>query len=180
KVIADVKALIASQEKPGITEDELKGIVEQIKAKTAMSNGISERAMDAFARAYALGTKPDYKAKMKDNVASAYKVRYGATGPVTVDQFIASTSTKPFVNPTTPVTPIADPEPVKTSTSGVTATTTAPVVNTTTTTTKPAANTTTTVAKPAAAPAKTQAPAKSTTATKKPGVAKKVVAKRGA
>ena len=45
---------------------------------------------------------------MKANVAAAYKVRYGSTGPVTVDQFIASTSSKPFVvNPTTPVTPIS-------------------------------------------------------------------------
>ena len=84
---------------------------------------------------------------MKNTIDQVFKVRYGTTPPMSEDQWIASTVTKPFVDPTTPVQPVADPEPVKT-TSGETTTTTT-------------------------APAKTQAPAKpaTTTTAKKPGVA---------
>ncbi len=90
--------------------------VDEIKALVAMSNGTAERAMDAFSRAYTLGQAPAYKKKMKDNVASAYKVRFAKEDGV--DAWISSAVAKPFVNPTTPVQPITDPEPVKTTGGG--------------------------------------------------------------
>jgi len=93
--------------------------VDDIKALVAMSNGTSERAMDAFARAYTYGTNPAYKAKMKKNVEDAYNVRFGKKDGI--DTWISSTVAKPFVNPTTPIQPITDPEPAKTTT-GTTAT----------------------------------------------------------
>jgi hypothetical protein len=124
--------------------------------------------MDAFARAATLAKDAAYKAKMKKNVEDAYKVRFGNT--TGVDAWIANAVKAPFTNPTTPIQPISDPEPVKT-TDGMgngmgngmgsnstptgngagpngTATTTTPKVTTTTTTTKSATTTTTTTAKP--------------------------------
>jgi tetratricopeptide (TPR) repeat protein len=142
--------------------DEIKANNEVIKAKIALSNGIAERAMDAYARAYTISAKADYKANMKTRIDQIFKVRF-TTPTVTLDQWITTAVAKPFVDPTTPIAPIADPEPVKTT--GETTTTTSPVTT---------------------APAKVQTPAKTTgtTATKKPGVAivksKTVAKKRGA
>lgn len=114
--------------------------VDEIKALVAMSNGTAERAMDAFSRAFSLGQKPDYKARMKKNVEEAYNVRFGKKEPV--DSWIATAVAKPFVNPQTPVAPITDPEPVKTDATSSTLTapaTTAPAkAGTPPTTTKPA------------------------------------------
>lgn len=87
--------------------------VDEIKKLVAMSNGTAERAMDAFSRAFTLGVKAEYKAKMKKNVADAYKLRFAKDEGV--DAWIASAVTKPFVNPSTPIQPISDPEPVKTT-----------------------------------------------------------------
>ena len=142
--IDEINALI--QANKGETDaDKIKANNDTIKAKIAMSNGIAERAMDAYARAYTISTKADYKANMKNTIDQIFKVRFGDKPPVPMDQWIAGAVAKPFVDPTTPVQPIADPEPAKT-TSGET-------TNTTTT------------------PAKTQTPAKTTgtTAVKKPG-----------
>ncbi|MFL6375183.1 MAG: hypothetical protein ACJ73D_10995 [Pyrinomonadaceae bacterium] len=166
--ITEINTLIASQNT--VTDpDKLKALVQEIKDKVALSNGIAERAMDAYARAYMISTKPDYKTNMKNMVAQVFKVRYGTTAPVTVDQWISSAVAKPFPDPTTPVTPIADPEPVKTTTTGAEA---------------PATTTTTPVKTPVTAPVKTQTPAKPSGAatTKKPGVAttKTFAKKRGA
>lgn len=86
--------------------------VDELKALVAKSNGTAERAMDAFSRAFSLGQKPDYKARMKKNVEEAYNVRFGKKEPV--DSWIATAVAKPFVNPQTPIAPITDPEPVKT------------------------------------------------------------------
>jgi tetratricopeptide (TPR) repeat protein len=150
--------------------DTIKATNEQIKAKIALSNGIAERAMDAYARAYTTSTKADYKANMKGRIDQIFKVRF-PTPPVSLDQWIASAVAKPFVDPSTPVTPIADQEPAKTTSGEATTTpaTTAPAKTQTPTTT---------------APAKTQTPAKpaGTTTAKKPGVAatKTVAKKRGA
>jgi len=85
--------------------------VDEIKALVAQSNGIAERAMDAFSRAYTLGIKPEYKTKMKGNVEAAYKLRFGKTEGV--DAWMATVNSKPFPNPSSPIAPISDPEPVK-------------------------------------------------------------------
>ncbi len=137
-----------------------------------MSNGLAERAMDAFSRAYTLGQAPAYKAKMKKNVEDAHQVRFAKKDGV--DSWITSAVAKPFVNPTTPVAPISDPEPAKTTTS-----TTSTPVTPTTTPTKPADTTvkpsTTPVAKPATTPAKPAAVTKPQAVVKKPVAKKKGV-----
>lgn len=175
KITEDIQKMAADQ-KPDDTEEVAKAKVAAIKAKVALSNGTSERAMDAFARAYTLASstvaaKP-YKDKMKKNVADAYKLRFNKTEGV--DAWIASAVAKPLVNPTTPVTPISDPEPVAPTT---TTTSTTPTSTTPPATTKPGAATP--PAKPAAAPATKPAPGK-TGAKPQAKSAKKPVAKRRA
>jgi len=81
--------------------------------------------MEAYARAYKVAkTDPATKAyrdSLYGKIKDLYLARFpGKTG---VDDFVASTTAKPFVDPTTPVTPIADPEPEKTTTSTSPATT---------------------------------------------------------
>ena len=128
--------------------DAVKALNDEIKAKVAISNGVAERAMDAYARAYTISTKPEYKANMKNVIGQVFTVRFGKTPPVPVDQWIASAVAKPFVDPTTPVTPISDPEPVKTTGAAETPATTTPTKTTgTTAAKKPGVATTKTVAK---------------------------------
>lgn len=115
KVVEKIQAAIKEQ-KDTDAPDVAQKKVDDIKALVAMSNGISERAMDAFSRAYSISKDAAYKARMKKNVADAYKVRFAKeTG---VDEWIASAVAKPFVNPTTPVAPISDPETTTTTTGG--------------------------------------------------------------
>ncbi|MBP7416898.1 MAG: hypothetical protein KA831_09615, partial [Pyrinomonadaceae bacterium] len=139
KIVDEIKTLTAKQNAPGITPEELQKIVDEIKGKVAMSNGTSERAADAFSRAHTYGQDPVYKAKMKKNVEDAYFVRFGKKDGV--DPWIMTAVAKPFVNPTTPIEPIKDPEPVAPVTQTATTPVTAPV-----TTVKPPV---TTQAKPA-------------------------------
>jgi hypothetical protein len=115
KVVEQIQAK-AKDQKDTDPADVAQKKVDEIKALVALSNGISERAMDAFSRAYTLGKDPAYKARMKKNVQDAYKVRFAKEDGV--DQWIAAAVAKPFINPATPVTPISDPEPVTTTTSG--------------------------------------------------------------
>lgn len=119
KVVEKIQ-LAAKDQKDTDAPDVAAKKVEDIKALVAMSNGISERAMDAFSRAFTLAKDAAYKARMKKNVADAYKVRYAKEEGV--DAWITSAVAKPFVNPTTPVAPISDPEPVTTTTTGTTGT----------------------------------------------------------
>lgn len=156
KIVEQIATMSASQNRPGITPEELQKIVDEIKAKVAMSNGTSERAMDAFARAYSYGQAPAYKAKMKKNVEDAYNVRFGKKEGV--DPWITTAVAKPFVNPTTPIEPIRDAEPAAPVAQPTTAPATAPA-----TTIKPP---------PVTAPAKSQA--KPQASVKKKTVKKKV------
>lgn len=149
KLTDEIKAMAADQ-KDTDTPEVAKQKVDAIKAKVAMSNGTAERAMDAFARAYTLGALATYKAKMKKNVEGAYNVRFGKTEGV--DAWIAETMKKPFVNPTTAVTPISDPEPVATPADATATPGTTTAKPGTTTPAKPGATTTTTPAKPPVTP----------------------------
>lgn len=155
--------------------------VDEIKKLVAMSNGTAERAMDAFSRAFTLGKNAAYKAKMKKNVQDAYKLRFAKEEGV--EAWITSAVTKPFPNPSTPIQPITDPEPVKTDATstgtGATATTgtdaTTPTASGSGAAVKPVA----TPVKPAAAPATT--PVKNTAKPAKPqSSVKKAVAKKAA
>jgi len=108
KLVDQIKAKQADQ-KDSDTPEVAKQKLDEYNALVAMLNGTAERAMDAYARAYTLGAKPEYKAKMKASVHDAYKVRFGKeTG---IDEWIASATKKPFVDPATPIQPIADPTP---------------------------------------------------------------------
>lgn len=104
----------AKDQKDTDTPEVAKQKVDAIKALVALSNGTSERAMDAFSRAYALTTLPTaktYKDKMYGYVRDAYKLRFAKD--IGIDAWIAETVKKPLINPSTPVAPISDPEPVE-------------------------------------------------------------------
>jgi hypothetical protein len=105
----EIRDLIQQQDKPDLTQDALKTIVDKIKAKVAVANALAERAMDAYARAYSLGTKPEYKTRVKGLIASVYHVRYGSSTAISIDDIIAGIAAKPFPDPTAPVTPVFDP-----------------------------------------------------------------------
>jgi hypothetical protein len=114
-LVDKIKAAEATQNPEDSVEAAQKK-VDDIKALVAMANGTAERAMDAFSRAFTNADPKavDYKKQMKSNVEAAYKLRFGKTDGV--DSWIASVASKPFPNPTSPITPISDPEPVKTAT----------------------------------------------------------------
>lgn len=124
RLTAEVKVKVDAQGKDDPPEVAAQKVAD-IKAAVAMVNGNAERAMDAYARAYKVAkTDPATKAyrdSLYGKIKDLYLARFpGKTG---VDDFVASTTAKPFVDPTTPVTPIADPEPEKTTTSTSPATT---------------------------------------------------------
>ena len=127
------------------TDDKVKADLDtQVKAKIAMFNGYTERALDAYSRAHNVAKAGPYKDNLYKIMQGLYKRRFDKdTG---LDAFVSTTLAKPFPNPTTPVTPVSDPEPTTTTTT----TTSAPT---------PAAGTPT-------KPVSTSAPAKSTVAKK--------------
>ena len=112
KVVEQIQAK-AKEQKDTDPPDVIQKKVDEIKALVAMSNGINERAMDAFARASTLGKDAVYKAKMRKNVDDAYKLRFEKT--TGVDAWITASIAKPFPDPKSPIAPISDPEPVKTT-----------------------------------------------------------------
>ena len=96
--------------------------VDAIKDKTAVVNGAAERVMDAYARAYNFApTTPAAKAYrdgLKASFKQIYDIRFqkpDATVP-TVDAWIASVSSKTFLNPSTPIAPVMDAEKTPTTT----------------------------------------------------------------
>ena len=165
KLTTEIKAMAADQ-KDADTPEIAKQKVDAIKAKVALSNGMAERAMDAFSRAYTFAkTTPEaklYKDSMKKNVDAAYNLRFAKKEGV--DAWIVATLKKPLINPTTPVTPISDTEPVAPTTT--TTTTTPPV--------KPGPSAT----KPPAPPPTKPAVAPTATKTKPQAKVKKPVAKK--
>jgi hypothetical protein len=170
KLISDAK---------GITDPEAaKAKDAEIKAKIAMFNGYAERAMDAYARAYSLvddktPAGKTYKDNIFKTIQTLYKRRFDKdTG---VNEYITATVAKPFVDPTTPVSPVADPEPTKdaSSTSG-SAAATAPAT-TPTATPKPA----TPAANKPAVPTKPSSVNGGATTAKKAGAATASKAKPG-
>src|SRR5258706_1249574 len=75
KLIDEIKVGSADQKETD-TPEVAKAKVDAIKAKVALSNGTSERALDAFARAYTLGLAKPYKDKMYKNLQDAYNLRF--------------------------------------------------------------------------------------------------------
>jgi hypothetical protein len=83
-------------------------------AMLAMIKGYAERALDAYARAYKVaqalpGTTPTYKENLLKRIKEMADVRYGDA--TKADSYIAEVSNKPFVDPTTPVTPVVEAAP---------------------------------------------------------------------
>ncbi len=157
-LVEKIKTAEAAQS-PDDTPEVAQKKVDDLKALVALANGTAERAMDAFSRAFT-NAEPkavDYRKQMKANIEAAYKLRFGKVEGV--DSWIAGVVSKPFPNPTSPITPVSDPEPA-----------------TNTTSSGPAA-----IVTPAAAatPVKTDAAAKGKLAPKQKPSAKTVAKKKG-
>ncbi len=185
--IGEQIAVEIAARKPDDTAEVLAQKEASIKAKVAMFNGYTERALDAYSRAHkvASDTTPAGKA-YKDNlfkiIQSLYKRRFDKDAGL--DAYIATTLAKPFPNPTSEVTPISDPEPATTTTT--TNTTVQPTKPATTgqpaktapaaVVTKPVSDSTPKASTDAGNPAKT--PAASTVSMKAKPVVKKPVARK--
>ena len=144
---AEIAKLI--QQIKDATDDKVKeDLDKQASAKVGMFYGYTERALDAYSRAYNVAKSDTPAAKTyKDNLykimQGLYKRRFAKdTG---LDQYVSTTLAKPFPNPMTPVDPIQDPEPTTTTTTGAAPT---------------AAPASTTAAKPATKPMSTTGSAK--------------------
>ena len=110
--------LIAKQ-KAAATDDEKLKLDEEIKAKVGLFNGYTERALDAYGRAWnvATDTTPEAK-KYKDGllvtVKELYKRRFDKdTG---AEQWVSTAIAKPLPDPASAVQPVTDPEPTTTTT----------------------------------------------------------------
>ncbi len=178
KLTDEIKALEAQQDAKD-TEEVAKQKLDAIKAKVALSNGVNQRAIDAFGRAHSLSSNAEYKATIKKALDFSFNRRFGKMEGL--DAWVANAVKQPFESPTTPVTPISDPEPVKTDGDTLSTTTTVPANNAAkptvpaTTTVKPATPATTKPAGPIKpAPAKPGSGAKPQATVKK--VAKKKIA----
>jgi len=100
-------------------DDEKMKLDAEIKQKEALFNGYTERAMDAFARAakFAKADTPagqTYKKGLEDEVKRLYKIRFEKDAGV--EAWVATATAKPLPDPTSPVEPVADPEPTTTTT----------------------------------------------------------------
>ncbi len=108
----EIKTMIAAQNKDDSPEV-AKQKVDAIKAKVGQLNGAAERALDVYARAYKFApTDPkskQYRDKLYKNLQDVYKLRFEKLDGL--DAWIASATSKPFPNPTTPITPVLDQDP---------------------------------------------------------------------
>ena len=181
----EIAKLIELQKGTGTDEEKL-AREKVIKEKVALFNGYAERALDAFSRAHkAAAAGPDTPANktLKDGLYKQLQTLFERRfeTKVGLDTYIVATVAKPMPNPTSPVTPVADPEPAPTTTTTTTTTTTAPATTAkpaTTTPTKPASATITKVS--ATGSDVVAKPAETSTAVKaKPAVRKTVVKKKG-
>lgn len=127
---------LIKEQKDLATEEEKLAMEPKIKEVVGVLNGTAERALDYYSRAYRLAKSDTpaakaYKDDLYKNLTILYKGRFNKEDGL--DAYIASAASKPLPNPTTPVTPVLDPEPTTTDTT----TTSAPA------TAKPAAAATT-------------------------------------
>ncbi len=112
--IGEEIAKLIAQQRTATDEAVKLDLDKQIKAKIALFNGYTERALDAYSRAHNVAKAGPYKDNLYKVMQGLYKRRFEKeTG---LDQFVSSTLAKPFPNPTTPVDPVEDPEPTTTTT----------------------------------------------------------------
>ncbi len=143
-------AKLISEQKAKATEDEKLAMEPKIKEVIGVLNGTAERAMEYYSRAYRLAKSDTpaaktYKDGLYKNLTILYEGRFNKKDGL--DAYIASAAAKPLPNPTTPVTPVNDPDPTTTTTSAPAASKPAAAATTKPATSAPA------VAKPAAAAA---------------------------
>jgi hypothetical protein len=132
----EVKKLIDAQ-KLKATDEEKLAMEPQIKDAIGLLNGTAERAMDYYSRAYKLAKSDTpaaktYKDSLYKDLTILYEGRFNKKDGL--DAYIASVTAKPVPNPTTPITPVNDPETTTTSSAPATArpataTATTPVVH---------------------------------------------------
>lgn len=144
----EVAKLIAEQ-KAKATEEEKLALEPKIKETIGILNGTAERAMDYYGRAYKLAKSDTpaaktYKDALYRDLSILYEGRFNKKDGL--DAYIATVTSKPVPNPTTPITPVNDPEPTTTTTGA------APATKPAATTAAPAS---TTAVKPATKPMST-------------------------
>ena len=115
---------LITKQKAATTDEEKEKLEGEIKAKVALLNGYTERALDAFGRAHKFAEKKGaaeatLKAELYKTLQALYQRRFEKTDGM--DKWIADTTSKPLPNPTSEVTPVADPE--ATTTTSTTSTT---------------------------------------------------------
>jgi len=138
-----------------------------------LERGYIERAIDAYARARAIAPDAD-KARIYNEIKELYQSSFKKTDGI--DTYIASLTSKPFVDPMTAVQPVKEETPATTTTTATSSTTT--TTTDSSTTAKPTTNSTNT-AKPTSTtnsttkPATTTKPTSSTTTPKKTTTVKK-------
>jgi hypothetical protein len=120
KLGTEIASMIEKQ-KAMATDEEKEKIDVDIKAKVGLFNGYTERAIDAFTRAHkvaptATANDKTYKDTLFKTISDLYKRRFDKEAGM--NEYMTATLAKPFPNPTSEVTPINDPDPVTTSTTG--------------------------------------------------------------
>ncbi len=169
KQFDEVNALIAAQSDKDTPEVKQQK-VDAIKVKVGILNGTSERALDAYSRAWSLAPNTPagkaYRDGLYKTIGDLYKVRFQKADGL--DAWVKAVPSKPLPDPTSAIAPINDPEPT-TTTSTTVPTPATPVAPSA----KPAATTKPAAVKPA--PAKPQsinaqsAAPRTTATTAKPG-----------
>lgn len=100
------------------TEEEKLKLNDQAKAKEALFNGYTERAMDAYSRAWKFAKEDTpagkkYKDGLLATIQDLYKRRFDKeTG---VNEWVSTATAKPLPDPTSAVQPVVDPETTTTS-----------------------------------------------------------------
>jgi hypothetical protein len=122
-----IRVKIAEQQKADTPEERKIALEDEIKQQVALFDGYNERILDAYGRAYKVTKDTPANKAYRDNLykimQDVYKRRFDKdTG---LDAYIATTTAKPFPNPTSAVTPVVDAEPAKATSSTTTPTTTA-------------------------------------------------------
>ena len=130
----EVKKLIDAQ-KAAATDEAKLAMEPQIKEAIGLLNGTAERAMDYYSRAYKLAKSDTpaaktYKESLYKDLSILYEGRFNKK--VGLDAYIATVTARPVPNPTTPITPVNDPDPVRTTTTSSVPTAVKPSTATTT------------------------------------------------
>ena len=104
--------------KTASTDEAKAKLNDEIKAKIALFNGYTERAMDAYSRAYTLAkdttvAEKNYKKQLYDRLTDLYKRRFDKVDGL--DTWVTTAATKPLPDPLSPVQPVSDEEPTTTT-----------------------------------------------------------------